>query len=93
MIRVFEDMFGNVYDAAMWVIERGTPTGDSSIEIVDDGYRHIEYVEPYRFADGSEVSVVWAIPIEYEHSDLADWPWDNGTASVVVDGCNVEEVA
>lgn len=28
---------------------------------------------------------------EYEGRDLEDWPWDNGTARVLVDGCHVTE--
>lgn len=93
--------FENEYDAADWVRENASATGEYGIERVHvDGVPvdgaltdYLEYTEAFTLDDGSEILIMWTIPAKYENKDLEDWPWDNGTARVVVDGYHVEEVA
>ena len=86
--------FENEYDAADWVRENASATGEYGIErINDESGDRLEYTEAFTLDDGSEILIMWTIPAKYENKDLEDWPWDNGTARVVVDGYHVEEVA
>lgn len=86
--------FENEYDAADWVRHNATATGEYGIEHINDGSGdNLEYTEVYTLDGGCEVQVMWTIPAKYENRELEDWPWDNGTARVVIDGCHVEEVA
>lgn len=94
MITIDDWTFENEYDAADWVRYNATATGEYGIEYInDESGDRLEYTETFTLDDGSEILIIWTIPAKYENKDLKDWPWDNGTARVVVDGYIVEEVA
>lgn len=77
MIAVFGEKRKDVYEAADYVRDVGEATGEYDLKRV-----HLE---------GVPVGDVETDYLEYEGCDLEDWPWDNGTARVLVDGCHVTE--
>lgn len=92
--------FEDEYAAADWIMENGTPTGEyglrrvhlDGVPIGDVMTDYLDYDGQYR-VDGVLYTVNWVFPIECEELEFEDWPWDNGTAKVVVDGFHVERVA
>lgn len=82
------ERFADAYEAATFVREVGTPTGEYDLLRAGDD---LVYRETYRIA-GVPVSIVWTIPAEYLDRELEDWPWDNGSDRVVPDGEHVTRV-
>lgn len=83
------ERFADAYEAATFVREVGTPTGE--YDFTEDPFGDLSYSEAYRIA-GVPVSIVWTIPAEYLDRELEDWPWDNGSDRVVPDGEHVMRV-
>ena len=77
------ERFADAYEAATFVREVGTPTG--AYDILEGPYGDLTYTEEFRIA-GVPVGVAWTIPAECLGRELEDWPWDNGSDRVVLDG-------
>lgn len=99
MIQIGDMRFEDRYEAATDVLENGVLMDDWQEEvrldgvILDDSPREwIRHIEQY-IVDDIPVRVAWMfLPDEIEGKDMDDWPYDNGTLTIIVDGENVVEV-
>lgn len=91
--------YRDAYDAAAAVIECGQciDSGTDAWTVPETGYIGPMYdtvvTETWRIGD-RVVQVEWCFTREEtEGREMNDWPWDNGTMAVVVDGDIVQEVS
>lgn len=97
-IMVGDERFEDAYDAAAMVLECGE-FRDVSWEpwrMPESGYigpvYDMEVLNDYRLGDHA-VQVRWMFTSdEIGDEDPEDWPYDNGTMEIVVDGDFVQEV-
>lgn len=84
-----EMVFENTFEAGAWVSKNGTSTGEYKMETKGEGVTRYEEEFNIGLSNSRTVWVSWMFQGDEQMDCREDLPFDNGSATLLVDGCSV----